>query len=204
MSAPRLRAAIAVAAIVSLTACAPAGQSGPSGTAATWNDATVTNAQVDAEFKAWGDATQGSDVPGRPSIVTIDLLGPAFLDASAQIGVPVRESDALRLARDWMGYTKTSGEPSAEVVRSVQAIVALTVVASSNPDHTVLREIVDKASAEAHVNPRVGEMSADAFITSVERAIERADSGSLGPLLFIAFQDVSAFGPASSSWLVDG
>lgn len=206
MTLHRPRAAVLAATVIALvlTACAPPGQPGDPGVAATYDGYTITNARIDAVYQAWLDDTQGKDVANRRQVLTIELLRPALLKASTALGTTVHRAQAEAFAKAWIRFKGLKGDPSPAMVDAVQGIIALTVVAYQDPDHAILRKLSDDAAKSAIISPREGVYSTDAFLTTVDAALASAQNQSLGQFSFTELQNVSAFTDGSPSWLDRG
>ena len=202
----RSRAAVlgAAAVMLTLTACAPPGQDGAPGVAATYGDATITNADVDATYQAWLHDTQGQDTANRRQVLTIELLRDDLLVAAKEQGYPVTRATAKSFADQWITFKGQQGKASEEMVLATQGIIALMVVAYNDPSLGALREVSDKVAADATISPRSGEYSTDALLASVQAAMKSAEDQQLGQFAYTAFQNVSAFVDAERPWFDRG
>jgi len=207
MRLKRSRAAVLAAALVtlSLTACAPPGQPGNPGVAATYEDQTVTNAGIDLIYKAWLDDTQGTDVANRRQILTIELLRDDLLARCKELGYPVTWSVAESQANQWITFKGVQGTASDAMIRSTQGILALYIVANVDPTLGDLKKISDKVAKSANVSPRSGVYDTDALLTDVKKAMKSAEDQQLGQQFsFTEYQNVSAFTDENRSWFDRG
>jgi len=203
----RPRAAVLGAALVTLalTACAPPGQPGDPGVAATYEGAEVTNVQIDAIQQAWLDDTKGQDVANRRQVLTIELLRDDLLAECEELGYPVPMSTAETYADQWIQFKGQSGEASDELILATQGILALYIVAFSDPTLASLTEISDKVSESVVASPRSGTYSTDALVQDVQAAMQSADDKGLGSQFsYTEFQNVAAFTVSDREWIDEG
>lgn len=202
----RPRAAVLGAALVSLalTACAPPGQPGDPGVAATYEGTDVTNVQVDAIQRAWLDDTKGQDVANRRQILTIELLRDDLLAKCEELGYPIALSTAETYADQWIMFKGETGEASDEMILATQGILALYVVAFSDPTLASLAEISDRAAESVVASPRSGTYSTEALLSDVQTAMQNAEDKGLGSQFsYTEFQNVSAFTVQDRAWIDD-
>ena len=111
MRLKRSRLAVLGAAVivVTLTACAPPGQDGDPGVAATYEGTDVTNAEVNVTYQAWLNDTKGADVANRRQIITIQLLQNDLLAKCKELGYPVTWATAQSYANQWIQFKGVSG-----------------------------------------------------------------------------------------------
>lgn len=202
----RSRAAVlgAAAVMLTLTACAPPGQDGDPGVAATYDGTVITNAQLDATYQAWVEETKNQDTANRRQVLTIELLREPLLEAAKDQGYPITKATAKTFADQWLTMKGQTAQASEELVLATQGVIALMVVAYNDPTFGELRAISDKVAAEASVSPRSGEYSTDALIASVQAAMKSAEDQQLGQFSYTAFQNVSAFVDADRPWFDRG
>lgn len=202
MAFPRPWAAAsgAAAIMILLAACAPPGQAGDPGVAATFESTAVTNQHLADVESAWRTDTQEKDAPNRRQALTIELLRPALLEKSKELGYPISRAIAEAYAKQWLVYTGSEGEPSDEVVTATQGILALYTVTYSDPSLASLREVSDSVAAGVVVSPRSGVYSTDVLLSSVGAAMQTAESQQLGQFGFTEFQNVTAFADDDRSW----
>ncbi|MFP5359674.1 MAG: hypothetical protein ACLGHM_04165 [Actinomycetes bacterium] len=201
---PRLAAAAFAASSLLLAGCAVPGQGTP-GVALTVDETTVTTAELDALAAQWAEDSDGLAVPDRRALATFAAMGPELLAATEAQGAPIREADALTITTAWFENAgATDPEPSDEVVESSRAMLALYVLAYSDPTFDGIREIADRAAAEGEFSPRVGEFSSDALIESINAAVGTAESAGLGNFSFITFLGVSGFSDTTAPWAARG
>jgi hypothetical protein len=202
----RPRAAVIGAAIVTLalTACAPPGQPGAPGVAATYEGVEITNVQIDAIQQAWVDDTQGQDVAERRQILTIELLHDDLLAKAAELGYPVALSTAKTYADQWIIFEGQEGEASEETVHATQGILALYIVALTDPTLATLTEISDKVAGEVVASPRSGTYSTETLLNDVKTAMQTAEEKGLGSQYsYTEFQNVAAFTVSDREWIDD-
>jgi hypothetical protein len=207
MRLKRSRAAVLAAALVTLTltACAPPGQPGDPGVAATYEDQTVTNAGIDEIYQAWLDDTQGADVANRRQILTIELLRDDLLAKCKELGYPVTWSLAEAQANQWITFKGVQGTATEPMIRATQGILALYVVAQVDPTLGDLKEISDKVAKSAKVSPRSGVYDTATLIASVQKAMKSAEDQQLGQQFsYTEYQNVSAFTDEDRSWFDRG
>lgn len=200
----RPRAAVLGAALVTLalTACAPPGQPGEPGVAATYEGTDITNVAVDAIQQAWLDDTKGQDVANRRQILTIELLRDDLLAKCEELGYPVAMSTAETYADQWIMFKGQQGEASDETILATQGILALYIVAFSDPTLATLAEISDKAEAGVVASPRSGTYSTEALLGDVKTAMQNAEDKNLGSQFsYTEFQNVAAFTVSDREWI---
>lgn len=203
----RSRAAVlcAVVAAVSLAACAPPGQVGQPGVAATYEDTSVTNAKVDEIYQAWLNDTEGQDVANRRQILTTELLRDDLLAKCAELGYPITTATATSYANQWISFKGVKGTASPDMILATQGVLALYVVASADPTLKSLKDISDKVAKAAVVSPRSGVYSTNALLASVQAAMKSAQDQQLGDQFsFTEYQNVSAFTDENRSWFDRG
>lgn len=203
----RSRAAVLGAAVVTLalTACAPTGQPANPGVAASYHDRSVTNSTIDGIYQAWVDDTKGQDVANRREILTVELLRDDLLAKCKELGYPVPWATAKSYANSWINFKGLTGGASDEMISATQGILALYVVAYTDPTLASLKEISEKVEKSAVVSPRSGVYSTDALLSTVQTAMKSADQQQLGPQFsFTEMQNVSAFADANVSWFDRG
>ena len=202
MAFPRFRAAAlgAAAITLTLTACAPPGQDGDPGVAATYEGTTVTNVDVADIEAAWIFDTKGQDVANRRQILTIELLRDDLLAKTKELGQPVSWAVAESYADMWITFKGEQGEASDEVIAATQGVLALALLAYADPSFETIREISDNAAKSAVVSPRSGVYSTDALLDSVQQALQSAEGQQLGQFAYTEFQNVSAFTDADRDW----
>jgi len=195
----------AAALMLTLTACAPPGQEGTPGVAATVGDVVVTNQQVDDTYSAWLYDTKGKDAANRRQVLTIALLSPALLAKCKELGYPITPATAASYATQWLAFKGVQGTPSEDMITATQGILALYVLANVDPTLDAVRQVSDSVAASAVVSPRSGEYSTDALIDSVKKAMQSAQDQQLGSQFsFTEFQNVSAFTDESRPWFDRG
>ena len=207
MRLKRSRAAVLGAAVITLvlTACAPPGQPGDPGVAATYESETVTNAGIDEIYQAWLDDTQGTDVANRRQILTIELLRNDLLAKCKELGYPVTWSVAQSQANQWITFKGIQGTASEPMISAVQGILALYIVANVDPTLADLKEISEKVAKSAQVSPRSGVYDTDTLIESVQKAMKSAEDQQLGTQFsYTEYQNVSAFTDEDRSWFDRG
>ncbi|WP_062389355.1 hypothetical protein [Demequina iriomotensis] len=199
------RLAVLAASSLLLAGCAVPGQAAAPGVAVQTDDATLTSADLDAIAAAWEADSDGAIVPDRQSLATAALLGPGLVDAAAENGAQINEGVATTFATEWLRYAGVEDpEPSEAVVESVENVLALYVATYADTTGTVLRAAVDGLPEDVAVSPRLGELSADALVTSAQAAVGDAEVQGLGNYAFTAFIGVSGFADASPSWAARG
>jgi len=203
----RSRAAVLAAALitVTLTACAPPGQPGNPGVAATYEGTDVTNQDIDSIYQAWLDGTQGTDVANRRQILTIELLRDDLLAKCKEAGYPVTMTLAEAQANQWIMFKGQQGTATEPMIKSTQGILALYVVVNLDPSLGDLKEISEQVAQSAQVSPRSGESSTEQLLTDVRNAMQSAEDQQLGSQFsYTAYQNVSAFTDEDRSWFDRG
>ena len=203
MRLKRSRLAVLGAAVlvVTLTACAPPGQDGDPGVAATYEGTDVTNAAVNVTYQAWLNDTKGADVANRRQIITIQLLQNDLLAKCEELGYPVTWATAESYANQWIQFKGVSGTASDAMITATQGILALYVVANVDPTLGDLKVISDKVAKSAVVSPRSGAYSTDALLADVKKAMKSAEDQQLGTQFsFTEFQNVSALTDEDRAW----
>jgi len=197
----RRRLTVLAASSLLLAGCAVPGEGTP-GVAAVVDGETLTSAELDAIAAAWQEDSDGAIVPDRQALATAALFGPDLVEVVAEQDVVITESIATDYAGAWLEFVGVENpDPSETVVESVTNILALYVVANTDPGGDVLRTLVDGVDEDAEFSPRLGELSADAFVESAQSAIGTAEVMSLGNYAFTPFIAVSAFTDAGASWV---
>lgn len=207
MRLKRSRAAVLAAALitVTLTACAPPGQPGNPGVAATYEDKDVTNQDVDAIYQAWLDGTQGTDVANRRQILTIELLRDDLLAKCKEAGYPVTWNLAQAQANQWIVFKGQKGTATDPMIEATQGILALYVVANLDPTLGDLKEISENVEKSAEVSPRSGVYDTATLLDSVHKAMQSAEDQQLGSQFsYTEYQNVSAFTDEDRAWFDRG
>lgn len=190
---------------LALTACAPPGQPANPGVAASYEGNDITNVHIDDVFQAWLDDTKGQDVANRRQILTIELLRDDLLAKCKELGYPVPWSTAKQYADQWITFKGQQGTASDDMIAATQGILALWIVAYTDPTFKNLTEISDHVGKTAVVSPRSGEYSTGALLASVQAAMQSAEDKQLGgQFSYTEFQNVSAFADEDRSWFDRG
>jgi len=201
----RLAVLGAAATVLTLTACAPPGQEGDPGVAATYEGTDVTNAGVNVTYQAWLNDTKGTDVANRRQILTIDLLQDDLLAKCKDLGYPVTWATATNYANNWITFKGVTGTASEAMISATQGILALYVVANVDPTLGDLKTISDKVAKTVVVSPRSGVYSTDELLASVKAAMKSAEDQQLGTQFsYTEYQNVSALTDEDRSWFDRG
>ncbi len=197
------RLAAALVAVLSLSACAVTGQPARPGTAATYNGATITTAQV----AAWGTAQDDMGYPNDPgAVLSLLMLRPALDKEAAIEGIVFDDKQISDEAQLWMKAGLVDVVPPTpdmmDVVRTVHSFGALAV---TKQGAAAIQADLRSIEASAQVNPVYGDFTYDRFLSSVNvvAQAEQDQSAKYGSVSYLVFRDVSGFAPnAHRSWMV--
>ncbi|NYI42315.1 hypothetical protein [Demequina lutea] len=197
------RFATALLAVLTLSACAVTGQPAHPGTAAIYDGATITTAQV----AAWGTAQDDMGYPNDPgAALTLLLLRPALDKEAATQGIVFDDKQISAEAQTWMSASKAkvvSPTPDMmEVVRTVRVLHALLLTTSGK---AAIKTAVESIEANAEANPVYGHFTVVQFANSFDIVAKRYqnDQGQYGDMVYLVFKDLSGFnGNAQRGWMV--
>lgn len=205
LSRPRAAVLGAVVVSLALTACAPPGQPAAAGVAASYEGTDVTNARVDDIYESWLNGTKGQDVANRRQILTVEVLREDLLAKCEELGYPVQWSTAEQYADQWIQFKGQQGEADDNMIEATQGILALWIVAYTDPTFANLREVSDNVEASIVASHRSGAYSTDALIDSVQLAMQTAENKQLGgQFSYTEFQNASAFVDEDRPWFDRG
>lgn len=206
------RLAVALVAVLFLSACAVTGQPARPGTAATYNGATITTAEV----AAWGaaqnalgfTATSGDGVGYDPgAVLTLLMVQPALEAEATKEGIAFGDAQIEAEAQSWMAANgadvSAPTQDMLDVVRLVRIVHALLVTDEGN---TAIRAAVESVEAHAVVNPLFGTFTLASFGASVNTLAEqqRTEGEMLGAVSYLVFRNLSGFdASAPRDWMVD-
>lgn len=197
------RLAAALVAILTLSACAVTGQPAHPGTAAIYEGATITTAQV----AAWGTAQDDMGYPNDPGAVLTMLLLKSVLDKEAATeGIVFDDKQISTEAQSWMAAGLVDVVPPTtdmmDVVRTVHNFEALVF---TKQGAAAIQADLRSIEASAQVNPMYGNFTYDRFVLSVKvvAQAQQDQSAKYGPVSYLVFRDVSGFEPnAHRGWMV--
>lgn len=198
------RLAVALLAVLALSACAVTGQPARPGTAATLGDRTITTADV----AAWGSAINGMSYSYDPgAVLTLLLLKPTIDAEAAKLGIAITDEAADFEARLWMASNLTDITERTDDMKTVATTVKLLKYLLSNEESApAIAEALTAIQEDASVNPMYGEFSAQRFVESwgVQVQAEADESGKLGEASYLVFKDISGFDVLSQQpWMGD-
>ena len=198
------RLATALLALLTLSACAVTGQPARPGTAAIYDGATITTAQVAAWVTAQDDMGVGSD-PG--AVLTLLLLRPALDKEAASEGITFGDKQISSEAQAWMSTTNvTVVSPTPDMMDVVRTVRFLHALLTTKGGTTAIKAAVESIQATAQVNPLYGKFTVASFAKSIDIMAKRYqnEQGQLGNVVYLVFKDLSGFEPnAQRKWMVD-
>lgn len=197
----RILAGVLVGASLALVGCTVPGQPAPAGAAAVFENTTISNETVSAQYTAWQD--EAAQVTTRRSVVTTELLREPLLELADELELTYHRSMAEQQARAVLQAQGLTGEPSEALVDAVEATFLVALFGLAPELKELLGAVAAQIEADAATSPRAGEFSAELFMNSVDAAHEQANGlYSQGvPVWFIAFRDVNGFAVAGAEWL---
>jgi hypothetical protein len=199
------RLAAALVAVLTLSACAVTGQPAHPGTAAIYDGATITTAQV----AAWGTAQDDMGLmngfdPG--AVLTLLLLRPALDKEAATESIVFADKQISDEAQKWMSTSNAkvvSPTPDMmDVVRTVRILHALVLTTGGKAS---VRTAVQSIEAKAEVNPMYGKFTVAQFASSFDIVAKRYqdDAGQYSDMVYLVFRDLSGFNvDARRKWMV--
>lgn len=197
------RLAAALVAVLTLSACAVTGQPARPGTAAIYDGATITTAQV----AAWGTAQDDIGYTNDPgAVLTLLLLKPALDKEAAIEGIVFDDKQISDEAQLWMKAGLVDVVPPTpdmmDVVRTVRVLHALL---TTEVGAAAIKVAVDSIEANAQVNPVYGKFTVAQFTTSYETVAQeyQSQAGQLGNVNYLVVRNLSGFEPdAKRAWMV--
>lgn len=199
----RIVGAVAVLAVLALSACAVPGQGDP-GVAATYGDRVVTNEQVVAMSKAYADL--GTAPSGAGQALTMLLIGPDLVAEAERLGMNASDAKLQKAAEKWIAYNQQGGTVTPEGLEFVRDLFAVFYLMTSTEGIAVLEKAGLDAEAGVVASPRYGEFTRAQYSTTVNGGITDivAAGDTLGDLKFTPFQQVSGFAGAVPTWVSGG
>ena len=205
-------AVFTLSAVFALSGCAVTGQPANPGTAATYNGATITTAQLAAWGAAQRDlgftAQDGEGVGYDPgAVLTLLMLRPALEAQAAKEGIVFGDEQILAEAQGWMAANGADViAPTSEMVDVVRLVRIVHALLVTEGGMEAIRVAVESIEADAQVSPLYGTFTLGAFGMSVDTlaAQQRTDSQVLGSVNYLVFRNLSGFdASAQSDWMVD-
>lgn len=203
----RSRMTVLAASSLLLAGCAVPGQAAAPGVAATFQDVTLTTADLDTLAQEWSDASGGQVQPSRDALATFAALGPdavvAAEESAAEAGSDLVLNDALvrQVAENWFsGLGVTDVEVSDGVIDSMRDMLAIYLVAGADATLADITALSDGVAADATFSPRLGSYSTDALLASLDTALAAAQGGAS----YTAFIEVTGFGAPDVPWAARG
>lgn len=198
------RLAAALVAVLTLSACAVTGQPAHPGTAAIYDGATVTTAQV----AAWGTAQNDMGFPYDPgAVLTLLLLKPALDKEAASEGIVFDDHQISVEAQMWMSASKSNvaspTQDMMDVVRMVRIVHALLLTKGGT---AAIKTAVQSIEKNAVANPMYGRFTVAQLASSIDILAKRYknDAGPYGDVSYLVFKDLSGFNiNAQQKWMVD-
>lgn len=192
------RVAVVALLALALAGCAVPGQSLNPGTAYAFNGAEVTNSEVDAVYRAWLNDTKGAVLPNRLQVMTLDAVRePAkkiALEMTSDAAQLFTAENARFFAEQMFNVKQVDGEPSPEVIQSLQGAVAVAFIVYSDADGSQLERLADELEASIEGSPRAGDFDRDTFVQSIVSALESASNqGYPTALGYIEFYRLNGF-----------
>ena len=199
----RIVGAVAVLAVLALSACAVPGQGDP-GVAATYGDRVVTNEQVVAMSKAYADV--GTAPSGAGEALTMLLLGPDLVAEAERLGMNASDAKLQKAAEKWIANNQQGGTVTPEALELVRDLLAVYYLLTSTDGIAVLEQAGRDAEAGVVASPRYGEFTVAQYSATVNGGINDVVAGksSLGELVFTAFRQVNGFASAVPTWVSGG
>jgi len=197
------RLAAALVAVLTLSACAVTGQPAHPGTAAIYDGATITSAQV----AAWGTAQDDMGYANDPgAVLTLLLLRPALDKEAAIEGVVFDDKQISTEAQTWMSSSKAKVvSPTPDMMDVVRTVRVLHALLSTETGAAAIKVAVDSIEADAQVNPIYGHFTVAQFANSYDILTKRYqnDQGQFGDVVYLVLKDLSGFdGNAQRKWMV--
>ncbi len=202
--ATALVAALALSAVLTLSACAVTGQPARPGTAAIYAGGTITTEQV----AAWGNAQNAMGYGYDPgAVLTLLLLRPALEKEAASEGIVFADDQVSSDAQLWMAANHATVVPPTpnmmDLVRMVGVVHSLLL---SKPGAAAIQAELKLIEANAQVNPAYGDFTYAQSVVSVQ-ALAKAQQDSTGKyanVSYLVFSDMSGFNVnAQRDWMVD-
>lgn len=198
------RLAAALVAVFALSACAVTGQPARPGTAATYDGATITTADV----AAWGTAQNDMGFSYDPgAVLTLLLLRPALDKEAASEGIVFGEDQVVSEAQLWMAASRaeviTPTQDMIDVVRTVKNLQALVF---TKEGAAAIQAALTSIESDARVNPVYGDFTYDRVVATVtaQSQAEQDAVARYGDVSYLVYREVSGFTPnAQRDWMVD-
>ena len=197
------RLAAALVAVLTLSACAVTGQPAHPGTAAIYDGATITTAQV----AAWGTAQDDMGFSVEPgAALSLLMLRPALDREAASEGVVFDDKQISDEAQQWMkaGLVDVVA-PTPDMMDVVRTVHIFGALAVTKPGAAAIQADLRSIEASAHVNPVYGAFTYDRFLSSVKvvAQAQQDQSAKYGDVSYLVFRNVSGFEPnAQRKWMV--
>lgn len=198
------RIAAALLAVFALSACAVTGQPARPGTAATYDGATITTADV----AAWGTAQNDMGYSYDPgAVLTLLLLRPTVDNEAANEGFVFGDDQIASEAQLWMAASRaeavTPTQDMLDVVRTVRNLQAL-IMTQEGAD--AILAALTSIESDARVNPVYGDFTKDRVVATVttQAQAEQDAVATYGDVNYLVYREVSGFTPnAQRNWMVD-
>lgn len=200
------RLATALVAVLALSACAVTGQPAHPGTAAIFDGATITTAQVAAGGTAQSDMglANGFD-PG--AVLTLLLLRPALDKEAASESIVFDDKQISDEAQKWMSTSNaTVVSPTPDMMDVVRMVRTLHALLLTKGGTAAIKAAVESIEANAEANPVYGNFTVAQFAVSIDVLAKRYqnDAGQYGDMVYLVFRDLSGFNvDAKRKWMVD-
>lgn len=198
------RLAVALVAVLSLSACAVTGQPARPGTAATYDGATITTAQV----AAWGTAQNAMGYSYDPGATLSLLLMRPSLEAEAAVeGIVFSDDQIASDAQLWMGASANPNvvTPTPDMIDVVRLVHTFHALAGTETGAASITQDLKSIAANAHVNPMYGKFTYEQFINSATALAQaqKDNTAKYGPVSYLVFKEVSGFElQANREWMV--
>lgn len=194
-------AALALSAVLVLSACAVTGQPARPGTAALYDGATITTEQV----AAWGTAQNEMGYSYDPgAVLTLLLLRPTMEAEATKEGIAFGDDQIAAEAQLWMASSRADVvDPTPAMMDVVRTVRIFHALALTQDGAASLQAAMSSIEADAVVNPVYGDFSYAGMISSVN-ALAQQDATAYGDVSYLVLKDVTGFDPtAQRVWMVD-
>lgn len=189
----RLIAAVAVAASLALTACAPG-----NGVVAQGAGVSVTTADV----SHFSDGLDGvAVVPDQGWALTLAVIEDAVVAEASDAGYAWSDDE---LAQDIEGWFSAIGYepavPDEATFDAVRTAKSLGYLASTEDGSAFVADLAAELESELDTSPRYGDFSAQRFLDSVTTAAQTAEENvsSIGSSVYVVFVAVSGYDLATA------
>jgi|GEM_PF-945474 len=197
------RLAAALVAVLALSACAVTGQPAHPGTAAIYDGATITSAQV----AAWGTAQDDMGYTNDPgAVLTLLLLKPALDKEAAIESIVFADKQISDEAQSWMSASNAKVvSPTPDMMDVVRTLRVLHALLQTTTGKAAIKTAAESIEAKTEANPVYGHFTWAQFTNSFDIVATRYQNGQgqYGDIVYLVFKDLSGFdGNAQRKWMV--